>query len=138
MTSPVEPMELRTAYGRIYDWFRRNVSSLEEQEESDYKTSSLNLVQHLPPPDQATDLEMRAVLAEVVGGLFECGYSGSDGHHKMFEYAHAATSHYPSKYSLRPEDIEDLRSSHLWPYLSPARNERQNAEDPVLLSRRGQ
>jgi hypothetical protein len=77
----------------------------------------LAFIAALPPADDASDLECRAVFYEVMRGVLECTYGDSDGRHTMSEYVQAALG--PAGHSVLSEDQKaSLSGSRLWPYLS--------------------
>ncbi len=78
----------------------------------------LNLSAIFPPASGTTELEKRAVMKEVMAGLLEWGFIGSDGSQKMNEYARAATDRFGG-YGLKESEIDELRAtSRLWPHFN--------------------
>ncbi len=88
-------ISLRDAYEKISTWYQAHSRELLSQPPSgrdfrQYIQASLPLVDMLSPSDQMSDLEIRAVLLEVMNGGLEWGYHQSDGMYKMAAYADAA------------------------------------------------
>lgn len=103
---------LRQAYTRVWRWYRENVSRLDATNTGEeYKERSRRLIEHLPEPESATELEMRAVMAEVIAGLLEWDYRETG------VYARDAVQPFGG-YTLTPNDRAELRGRPLWPYLS--------------------
>jgi hypothetical protein len=118
---------LETAYERIRNWYREHPGL--NKGSAEYVTASNLLINALQA--QASELEMRAVMKEVLAGLLEWGHGQSDGQQTMAAYAQEAVASFGG-YSLREaEEAELRRTSSLWPYLSSGRRERQvQSEQP--------
>jgi len=124
---------IREAYSKIREWYQANtarfIGSLPEEIRvggfvirRDYSTSaknSLDLVHNLPDEEKLSDLEIRAVLAEVIAGKLEWAYHQSDGTYKMGAYAHAALEQAGLPPFLSETEKAQLKSSQLYFYLSP-------------------
>lgn len=123
---------IREAYARIRQWYRANAPKfshrpVEEIEAAGSKIArdfsvhakaSLDLVDNLPDQSELSDLEIRAVLAEVIAGKLEWAYHQSDGHYKMGAYAHAALEQAGLPMFLSKAERRELRSSRIYPFLS--------------------
>ena len=124
---PTPQLSLTDAYLRIRAWYTSNVDNIKGGDE-EYRAASQRLIQRMP--DRASALEMRAVMAEVLTGLLEWGYGGSDTRFKNYEYAREAVEPFGG-YSLSPDELAELkRTSPLWPFFSWGRR-----EQPELNSR---
>ena len=76
---------------------------------------SISLINALPPAKELTDIEMIAVLREVLFGHLEWGFHQCDGRFKMAAYAAGYFS-----YTFTTKDKAQLQNSILRPYLSPS------------------
>jgi len=85
--------------------------------ERDYAKKSEALILALPPPDELSQLEIRAVLGEVIYGNLEWAYHQADSQYKMAAYAHGALEAAGLSWSLTEEDRKQLVGSRLWPHL---------------------
>lgn len=112
-------IELRDAYTKIRNWYQANINLLEESKD-EYSEISRNLILSMPEPSTATELEMRAVMGEIIYGKLEWAYHESDGQYNMAAYAHEAVKPFGG-YSISEEDQEALKSSVLWPYVTPGK-----------------
>ena len=106
------------AYSAIRVWYQNNVARVDAYAD-DYGRRSSALVRALPATSTLSDVELRAVLREVLGGYLEWGYHESDGKYKMAAYAHAALEMSGIDPSLTPQEIEHLKTSDLWCHISP-------------------
>lgn len=111
---------IEEAYERVKKWYQDNINSIDEVTTEEYAEISRNLINNLPDSPDATVLEMRAVMAEIIAGNLEWGYSGKDDEYTMSAYAKEAVKPFGG-YSISKKEQEELRSSNLWPYLSPGR-----------------
>lgn len=118
MAAATPSISLDDAYGRVRQWYQTNYEHLLKTDGGDvsYRQRSVELIRHLPEAKDASELEKRAVMAEVIAGLLEWGYGENDGVRTMSEYAHAATSPFGG-YVLDERETLQLRDSRLWPYL---------------------
>jgi len=105
-------IRLRDAYAAIRAWYVANLWMIEWRP-GIYYTSASTFIQALP--EELSDLEIRLVCAEVLGGLLEWAYCESDGQFRMAEYACAALRPYGVTFTLTPDEREELRASVLWP-----------------------
>jgi len=113
---------LAQAYENIRQWYAKNIALLQKPSGTgEYEKKSEALIEALPPAAQLTDLEIRAVLGEVIYGNLEWAYHKSDGHFKMAAYAHGALESAGLKWSLSDAERQQLKSSRLWPHLSIGR-----------------
>ncbi|MEM4204188.1 MAG: hypothetical protein QXS54_08980 [Candidatus Methanomethylicaceae archaeon] len=124
---------IREAYTKIRQWYRHNVSkfinqSAQEIEIAGFKIvrdfsahakACLDLVDNLPEQHELSDLEIRAILAEVIAGKLEWAYHQSDGDYKMAAYAHAAIEQAGLPIFLSEAEKGELRNSKLYSFLSP-------------------
>ena len=84
-------MPLEIAYRRVRAWFLANVNRASELATTPFVAErARTLITNLP--ESLTDLEMRAVLHEVLEGLLDWGATGSDGEARMSDYARAGLS----------------------------------------------
>ena len=113
-----ENISIADAYSAIRTWYQNHVSDVVRRDD-DYGRRSAQLIRHLLPASQLSDLEQRAVLREVVCALLQWGYDESDGKFKMGAYADAALETAGRPYYLSTQEREQLKTSRLSPYLSP-------------------
>jgi len=123
---------IREAYTKIRQWYRDNVPKflerpVEEIEMGGFKIvrdysahakACLDLVDNLPDQSELSDIEIRAVLAEVIAGKLEWAYHQSDGDYKMGAYAHAALEQAGLPLFLSEAEKRELGSSRIYPFLS--------------------
>lgn len=125
---------IREAYTKIREWYQTNtvrfIGSPPEIVRVGYFTiardyssaaeASLDLVENLPEEKDLTDVEIKAVLVEVIIGKLECAYHQSDGNYKMAAYAHAALEQAGLHHYLWNEEKKQLKvmGSKLYPYFS--------------------
>lgn len=109
---------LTDAYSAIRTWYCAHADQALARGD-EYGRGSAALIQALPAASAVSDLEIVAVLREVILGYLEWAYHQSDGRYKMAAYAHAALEKAGRSYTLTAEETEVLKSSTLWPYLSP-------------------
>lgn len=109
---------MRNEYSKLRDWYQLNVEQIGGDD--DYPARSRRLIKILPKPEQATDLEVRAIFQEVLMGLLEWAYVESDGESAMNEYASEALSAGGFERYLNEDETNQLRKSRLWPYLTPS------------------
>jgi hypothetical protein len=95
---------IREAYTKIRQWYRVNVPKFLDRPAKEIETGEFkivrdfsasakacfDLVDNLPDQSELSDIEIRAVLVEVISGKLEWAYHQSDGDYKMAAYAHAA------------------------------------------------
>lgn len=124
---------IREAYTKIRQWYRNNVPKFLNQpaqeieiagfkivrDFSTHAKACLDLVDNLPEQHELSDLEIRAVLAEVIAGKLEWAYHQSDGDYKMAAYAHAALEQAGLPMFLSEAEKGELRNSRIYPFLSP-------------------
>lgn len=116
-------MSLPDAYKSIRQWFLRNIPMLREQMgDNDYGRKSEALIRSLPPASQLSELEIRAVLGEVIYGNLEWAYHEMEGDYKMAAYAHGALEAAGLSSSINENEKQALKTSVLWPHLSINRN----------------
>jgi hypothetical protein len=80
-------IDLKTSYSNIKYWYQTNIDLAPYGE---YGANSRDLISRLKSPTDLSSEEIKMILWEVVAGLLEWGYHGSDGHYKMGAYAHVA------------------------------------------------
>ncbi len=113
-----EHLSLGSAYLAIHEWYRGNRGQLKTKEWYPVLIAqSEGLIDAVPAPQKATELEMLAIMSEVITGAMEWAYHQSDGKHKMAAYAHAALESLGRDYRLSEAEINELKGSALWPYL---------------------
>ena len=113
-----EAIALAYAYERIRRWASANVHSLEERLERKYTERYEALIAALPPACDASELEIRAVLGEVIYGNLEWAYHDTDGQYKMGAYAHGALEAAGLVLSINEAERTELKGSILWPHLT--------------------
>ena len=102
-------ISLEDAYIKIQDWYQSNIAIA--------PSSSVSLIKFLPDVSTLTELEIRAVLGEIIYGNLEWAYHKSDGKYKMAAYAHAALESGGFDSTLNQNDRNKLRPSPVWPFL---------------------
>ena len=117
---PVD-ISLKKAYEKIRKWYQANVIGARNRND-EYGDHSAALIETLPPGDQLSDLEIRAVLGEVIYGNLEWAYHKDDGEYKMAAYAHGALEAAGLSWSLSEEERSQLKSSPLWQHLLISRH----------------
>jgi hypothetical protein len=80
-------VDLREGYTKIRRWYQANVDIAPFGE---YGAQSRELISGLKATNELSENELKTVLWEVIAGLLEWGYHGSDGKYKMGAYAHVA------------------------------------------------
>ena len=111
-----EGISMREAYSAVRSWYKQNCADLANRDDS-YGRKSEALITALPSESSATDIEIRAVFGQVIGGLLEWGYHQDDGSYKMAAYALAALEEAGYKTWLLKSDIGALKGSRLWPHI---------------------
>jgi hypothetical protein len=112
-----EGITLAKAYRAIRTWYQTHTDLIRGSTE-EYRARSKKLIDALPPANKLDELELRAVLLEVIMGLLEWGYHDSDGAYKMGAYAHAALDAAELGYRLSEQERRQLSTSVLAPFLS--------------------
>jgi hypothetical protein len=126
-------ISLREAYTKIKQWYKINTPLLTQDSSgilhtgglvtqrnySKYANAALDLVNSLPDESGLSEVEIRAILSEVIAGKLEWAYHESDGKYKMAAYAHAALKKANQPIFLTREDKDKLKSSSLYQFLSP-------------------
>jgi len=111
-------MSLADAYERIRQWYSHSIPLLRQKMgDRDYANKSEALIRALPPAPQLSELEIRAVLGEVIYGNLEWAYHQTDGNYKMAAYAHGALETAGLSWSINEEEKQKLKTSVLWPHL---------------------
>ena len=109
-------ISLREAYAKIKKWYKNNTPVYSQH--SKYAEAALDLVNNLPDEKGLSEIEIRAVLSEVIAGKLEWAYHESDGKFKMAAYAHAALEKAKQPTFLTKDDKSKLKNSSLYQYLS--------------------
>jgi hypothetical protein len=109
-------ISLVEAYTEIKKWYQSN-NKVVLQRDDDYGRKSSELIKNLPAVKSISQLEIRAILGEVIFGYFEWAYHESNGKYKMAAYAHAALEASGFSFSLNDKEKGILKKSSLWPYL---------------------
>jgi len=117
---PVD-ISLKEAYFKIQKWYQANIDMARSRND-DYGNRSAALIEALPQADLLTDLEIRAILGEVIYGNLEWAYHEDDGEYKMAAYAHGALESAGISWSISGEERDQLKNSALWPHLMISRN----------------
>jgi hypothetical protein len=124
---------IREAYTKIRQWYQANAARFIGSPPEEVKVAGitiirdfgthakacLDLVENLPEEKELTDIEIRAVLAEVIAGKLEWAYHQSDGAYKMAAYAHAALEQAGLPLFLSETEKAQLKTSQIYAYLSP-------------------
>lgn len=111
-------ISLADAYECIRRWYSQNIPLLRQRmSDREYGQKSEALVNALPPAENLSELEIRAVLGEVIYGNLEWAYHESDGRFKMAAYAHGALETAGLDWSISEEEKQQLKNSALWPHL---------------------
>ena len=111
-------MSVAQAYEHICRWYSQNLSLLRQRMgDREYGKKSEALIRALPPASKLNDLEIRAVLGEVIYGYLEWAYHETDGQYKMAAYAHGALEAVGLNWSLSETERQQLKGSTLWPHL---------------------
>lgn len=111
-------MSLIDAYKSVRRWYSGSIPLLREKMGgSDYAKKSEALIHALPPASQLSELEIRAVLGEVIYGNLEWGFHQTDGNYKMSAYAFAALETAGTDWSFNEQEMHKLKASPLWPLL---------------------
>lgn len=126
-------MPLREAYAAIRKWYQSHIEVIDAKM-ADFRERRRSLgedlsvfdreharrralIEALPPEDEASELECRAVFDEVMTDILECGMGESDGRYQMAEYVRAVLGPGPH-FVLSEDERAALSESRLWPYLS--------------------
>ena len=110
-------VSLTNAYSAIRTWYQDHVDQAQSCG-GNYGRNSVALIQALPPASALSDIEIIAVLREVIVGYLEWAYHKDDGRYKMAAYAEAALETLGHSYFLASEETDLLKTSILWPYLT--------------------
>ena len=113
-------ISLVDAYRAIRAWYQAHTDMIRGGTE-EYRARSKELILALPAPSKLDDLELQAVVTEVVMGLLEWGYHDADDDYKMGAYAHAALEAADLDFLLSEDERQRLADSALEPFLSVAR-----------------
>jgi hypothetical protein len=110
---------LKAAYKAIRAWYKlhKSESSRLGRGQAKYIARSTQLIDALPSVNIVTDLEIRAVLQEVIMGFLEWAFCDSDGKYKMSEYAKLALEARNFKSFITPDELAELTSSWIMPYI---------------------
>jgi len=122
---------IREAYTKIRQWYRVNVPKFLDRPAKEIETGEFkivrdfsasakacfDLVDNLPDQSELSDIEIRAVLVEVISGKLEWAYHQSDGDYKMAAYAHAALEQAGLPTFLSEAGKRELRGSRIYPFL---------------------
>jgi hypothetical protein len=122
---------IREAYTKIRQWYRVNVPKFLDRPAKEIETGEFkivrdfsasakacfDLVDNLPDQSELSDIEIRAVLVEVISGKLEWAYHQSDGDYKMAAYAHAALEQAGLPTFLSEAEKCELRGSRIYPFL---------------------
>jgi len=122
---------IREAYTKIRQWYRVNMPKFLDRPAKEIETGEFkivrdfsasakacfDLVDNLPDQSELSDIEIRAVLVEVISGKLEWAYHQSDGDYKMAAYAHAALEQAGLPTFLSEAEKRELRGSRIYPFL---------------------
>ncbi len=132
-------MTLMKAYKAIYRWYRSNRDFFErfvyfKSLKSDRIQALIALSNALPKPNNISEIEIRAVLIEVIKGNLEDCYSASDGSYKMCAYSRAGLDSIGKGESeFTPEEMSLLAVSPLWPYLYASKYKYYESEQNEIV-----
>ncbi len=105
-------MPLQKVYSVIQNWLQANIELVKR-----YESEYMPLVEALRPADEMRDIEMRAILGEVMWGNLEWAKDASDGQYTLRAYVWAAEKSSSDLLHLSEDEKSELRQSHLWPHL---------------------
>lgn len=74
-------------YKKIWVWYRANVSKLATHSSPNYAKRSVDYIEQLPHPDNASSAQIADVFKHVRTDLLEWAYHLDDGEYKMAAYA---------------------------------------------------
>lgn len=114
-------ISLKDAYDKIRTWYQENIEVIKQGRKYGYESRSIELIKALPKADTLSDLEIQAVLAEIILGNLEWAYHKDDGNYKMAAYAHGALEAAGLPFSFSDEKKSQLKTSVLWKHLSISR-----------------
>jgi imidazolonepropionase-like amidohydrolase len=109
-------MTLLKAYKAICRWYRANryyFELLYQNGNKAFTSELLELTHRLPRTKDITEIEMRAILIEVLRGNLEACYHASDGSYAMQAYARAGLTAFGNM-DLTQAEVELLKESPLW------------------------
>ena len=91
-------IDLPTSYTKIRRWYQANIDMVPFGE---YGAQSRKLIIALKSTPELSEEELKTVFWEIIAGLLEWGYHGSDGNYKMGAYAHVAldSSNQPRRFA---------------------------------------
>jgi len=113
-------ISMRDAYAAVREWCTAHVDDSEVP--TGLGERSRALVAAMPAAQDATDVEIRAVFGELIGGNLAWAYRKTDGTHRMAEYAHAALRGANASQEITdPVERKELISGPMGPYLFCAR-----------------
>lgn len=113
-----ENISLKEAYSTIRKWYQANIDVARGRD--DFYNCSVALIEALPEANVVTELEIRAILGEVIYGYLEWGYYEYDGNYHMASYAHGALDAAGLPFSIEnisEDESNQLKNSTLWPHL---------------------
>ena len=102
--------DLKEKYSKIFQWYTSNKDKA--------PTKSLDLINNFPVPEVVSQLEMKCVFSEVIGGNLE--YASRNGYINelsLFEYA-LLTYGKNGFIHLSKKELNEVKKSKLYPYLS--------------------
>ena len=106
-------ISLKGAYGKIRKWYQANINDPDIMKYS-YGPHSIELIKALPAT-LTNNLEIQAVLAEIILGNLEWAYHKNDGNYKMAAYAFAALAAAKCSYHLSDVEKNKVKTSGaLW------------------------
>lgn len=104
------------AYTIIKNWYVTNIKVAKDRDD-DFGDRSIALTEQLPEVGELSELEIRAVLVEVIMGNLKWAFRERDGSLNMGEHAFNGLNQAGYGTSFSDEEIDRLRQSKLWPYL---------------------
>ena len=103
-------ISLRDSYKKIRAWYTANRDT-NLASDANYRGASNALIDALP--DDPSDLEIRAVLEQIIRGNLEWGFHQSDGQYKMAAYALGAIQSQSLPMFMSDQDRSALSKSPL-------------------------
>ncbi len=122
MKESMDSLTLADAYRAIYGWYTAN-KNVARREYPSWADEYVAVIDNLPAPERATGAEMKAVMSLVNTGCMEWAFRKSDGRHMMGDYARGIRRTLGAEADPSPDEVTQLRSSKLWPFLRYSRRE---------------
>jgi hypothetical protein len=115
----INSITIREGFEYIRSWFILHKQDLKNRNlSSAYIEKSLRLIELIEGNQKLNELEMKAILVEVLSGNLEWAYGESDGKYTMADYAHAALKTLFNGWDFSDKEKSKLQKSSLANYLS--------------------